>query len=166
MAAPKSKYVENILTATRTGEAGVAEVFRTLSLRLRDTTWTIVFKSLIIVHLMIREGDSLVTLRFLAEYPSKMAISSFSDGMSPLRRVKGDQVLTPWTVQSQGANIRHYHNYLLSRAKSFKDTKIDWVREGKGRLSKQTVDKGLLRETESVQKQISALIRCEVCLSR
>lgn len=80
MAAPKSKYVEHILTATRTGEAGVAEVFRTLSLRLRDTTWTIVFKGLIIVHLMIREGEANVTLRYLVENHSRMAISAFSDG--------------------------------------------------------------------------------------
>lgn len=54
-----------------------------MSLRLRDTTWTIVFKGLIIVHLMIREGEPTSTLRYLAENPSKMAINSFSDGTSP-----------------------------------------------------------------------------------
>ena len=67
-------------------------------------------------------------------------------------------------VQVQGSNIRHYYNYILSRAKSFRDTKLDWVRDGQGRLKKQNVDKGLLRETESVQKQISALLQCEVCV--
>lgn len=80
LAAPKSKYVEHILVATHAGEAGVAEVFRALQNRLRDSTWTIVFKSLIIVHLMIREGELNVTLKYLAEQPRKLAISNFSDG--------------------------------------------------------------------------------------
>ncbi|KAL9037842.1 MAG: hypothetical protein Q9214_005522, partial [Letrouitia sp. 1 TL-2023] len=144
LAAPKSKYVERILVATHAGEAGVAEVFRTLQHRLRDSTWTIVFKALIIVHLMIREGEPNVTLKFLGDAPSKMAISNFSD------------------VQVQGSNIRHYYSYLLTRAKSYRDTRLDWIREGQGRLKRQTVEKGLLRETESVQSQINALVKCDI----
>ncbi|KAI4097515.1 MAG: hypothetical protein LQ344_000248 [Seirophora lacunosa] len=144
LAAPKAKYVEHILVATHAGEAGVAEIFRALQNRLRDSTWTIVFKALIIVHLMIREGEPKVTLKYLADSPSKLAISNFSD------------------VQAQGTNIRHYYSYVLSRAKAFRDTKVDWVREGQGRLKKQTVDKGLLRETESVQTQINALLKCDL----
>ncbi|KAL9026503.1 MAG: hypothetical protein Q9196_004839 [Gyalolechia fulgens] len=144
LAAPKAKYVEHILVATHAGEAGVAEIFRALQNRLRDSTWTIVFKALIIVHLMIREGEPRVTLKHLAETPSKLAISNFSD------------------VQAQGTNIRHYYSYILARAKAFRDTKIDWVREGQGRLKKQTVDKGLLRETESIQTQINALLKCDL----
>lgn len=58
----------------------MAEIFRALQNRLRDSTWTIVFKSLIIIHLMIREGEPQVTLKFLADSPSKLAISNFSDG--------------------------------------------------------------------------------------
>ena len=80
LAAPKSKYVEHILVATHAGEAGVAEVFRALQNRLRDSTWTISFKSLIIVHLMVREGEPNVTLKYVAESPSKLAVSNFSDG--------------------------------------------------------------------------------------
>lgn len=80
LAAPKSKYVEAILSATHGGEAGIADVFRTLQLRLRDSTWTIVFKALIIVHLMIREGQPDLTLRYIAESPKRLAISNFTDG--------------------------------------------------------------------------------------
>ena len=65
-------------------------------------------------------------------------------------------------VQVQGSNIRNYYAYLLGRAKAYRDTRIDWVREGQGRLKRQTVDKGLLRETETVQNQIAALIKCDV----
>ncbi|KAL8769794.1 MAG: hypothetical protein Q9194_005353 [Teloschistes cf. exilis] len=143
LAAPKAKYVEHILIATHAGEAGVAEIFRALQNRLRDSTWTIVFKSLIIAHLMIREGEPNVTLKYLSDSPSKLAISNFSD------------------AQVQGTNVRHYHGYVLSRAKAFRDTKVDWVREGQARLKKQTVSKGLLRETKTVQMQINALLKCD-----
>ncbi|KAI9782542.1 MAG: hypothetical protein M1816_001839 [Peltula sp. TS41687] len=144
LAAPKSKYVEHILVATHTGEAGVAEIFRALQNRLRDSTWTIVFKGLIIVHMMIREGEPDVTLRYLATYPRKLGISHFSD------------------VQAQGRNIRNYAQYLLDRARAYRDTKFDFVRSGEGRLKKLPVDKGLLRETENVQYQIGALLKCDV----
>lgn len=143
-APPKSKYIEHILIATHSGEAGVAEVFRALQNRLRDSTWTVVFKSLITVHLMIREGSPDVTLAYLARHRNMLAISNFTD------------------VQTQGRNIRHYTNYLTERARSFRDTKCDFVRGAEGRLEKLSVEKGLLRETESVQNQITSLLKCDV----
>ena len=66
------------------------------------------------------------------------------------------------TVQTQGANIRRYSDYLLERARGYRDTRTDYVRGGSGRLKKLTVDKGLLRETEAVQNQIEALVKCDV----
>lgn len=73
--------MDHILLATRSGDAGVAEVFRTLQLRIRDSTWTIVFKALIMVHLMIRNGQPDVTLAYLAQAPkSRLATSEFTAG--------------------------------------------------------------------------------------
>ncbi|KAJ8114477.1 hypothetical protein ONZ43_g4892 [Nemania bipapillata] len=109
-APPKTKYIEHILVATHAGEAGVGEVFRALQNRLRDSTWTVVFKSLITVHLMIREGSPDATLSYLARNRNQLAISSFTD------------------AQIQGRNIRHYASYLAERVRAFKETKIDWVR--------------------------------------
>ncbi|TGO18884.1 hypothetical protein BTUL_0007g01030 [Botrytis tulipae] len=159
-APPKSKYIEHILIATHSGEAGVAEVFRALQNRLRDSTWTVVFKSLITVHLMIREGSPDVTLAYLARHRNMLAISSFTDGVYP------DQTsfatLCMMAQPRQGRNIRHYTNYLTERARSFRDTKCDFVRGAEGRLEKLSVEKGLLRETESVQHQITSLLKCDV----
>lgn len=75
-----------------------------------------------------------------------------------------DAVLTEHgkPVQVQGANIRHYSEYLLERARGYGETKLDFVRGGQGRLKKLSVDKGLLRQTESVQAQIEALLQCDV----
>ncbi|KAK4507012.1 hypothetical protein PRZ48_000746 [Zasmidium cellare] len=145
LAPPKSKYVEHILLATQSGEAGVAEVFRTLTHRLRDSTWTVAFKALIIVHLMIKEGVQDVTLRYLAVAPrNRLAINSFTD------------------VQTQGQNIRVYSEYLLARAQAFEKSKYDHVRGGERRMKGLTVDKGLLRETEIVQDQVKALVKCDL----
>ncbi|KAI9762805.1 MAG: hypothetical protein M4579_000157 [Chaenotheca gracillima] len=149
LAAPKSKYVEHILVATHAGEAGVAEVFRALQNRLRDSTWTIVFKGLIIIHLMIREGEPDVTLKYIAANPRKLVISEFSDERGG-------------PVQAQGANIRHYMSFILERARAFRETRLDFVRSGEGRLKRLSVDKGLLRETETVQHQITALLKCNL----
>lgn len=145
LAPPKSKYVEHILLATQSGEAGVAEVFRTLTHRLRDSTWTVAFKSLIIVHLMIKEGTPDVTLSYLSAAPThRLAINSFTD------------------VQTQGHNIRRYSEYLLARAKAFAAARTDYVAQGQGHMKRLTVEKGLLRETEIVQDQVRQLVKCNL----
>jgi phosphatidylinositol-binding clathrin assembly protein len=68
-------------------------------------------------------------------------------------------------VQTQGSNIRRYFEYLLERVRGYENTKADYVKVGAGRLKKLTVDKGLLRETESVQQQIRALVKCDVSVA-
>jgi hypothetical protein len=65
-------------------------------------------------------------------------------------------------AQTQGRNIKHYASYLGERAKAYRDTKIDWVRAKETRLEKLSVEKGLLRETETVQHQLTALLKCDV----
>ncbi|EZF24376.1 hypothetical protein H112_03228 [Trichophyton rubrum D6] len=142
-AAPKSKYIEHILTATYS-DAGTAEIFRTLQIRLRESAWTVVFKALIVIHMMVREGAPGAALAYLSQYPRKFAITSISD------------------AQFQGANIWRYSEYLIARSLAFSETKTDYVRNGQGRLKTLTVSKGLLRETEIVQKQIKALLKCDL----
>ncbi|ODH46770.1 hypothetical protein GX48_07134 [Paracoccidioides brasiliensis] len=144
-AAPKSKYIEHILTATY-NEAGVAEIFRTLQFRIRDSTWTIVYKALIVVHMMIREGSAGAALKYLSQNPKRLAITSISE------------------FQAQGANIWRYSEYLVARANAYAETKTDFVRGGQGRLKRLAINKGLLRETEIVQKQIHALLKCDILM--
>ena len=78
------KDIEHILIATHGGEAGVSEVFRVLQNRLRDSTWTIAFKALIVVHLLIREGRQDAALKYLSSNPQiKLAINNFTEGTYP-----------------------------------------------------------------------------------
>lgn len=93
----------------------------------------------------MREGAPNATLEFLAASPrSFMGVNTYTD------------------VQTQGRNIRHYSDYLLQRVKAYSKTNCDYVRDGEGRVRRLTVDKGLLRETETVQEQIRACIKCDV----
>jgi hypothetical protein len=82
--------------------------------------------------------------------------------VSSIRGGERGHKLTRVTAQTQGRNIRHYSNYLSERARAYKDTKVDWVRTKESRLEKLSVDKGLLRETEVVQYQLTALLKCDV----
>lgn len=85
-------------------------------------------------------------------------------------------VIDPWIeivltehskVQTQGRNIRHYTNYLSERARGYRETKCDFVQERhENRLEKMTVEKGLLRETETLQHQVTALLKCDVGQAR
>ena len=68
-------------------------------------------------------------------------------------------------VQTQGRNIRHYTNYLSERALAYRETRCDFVRGAERRLEKMSIEKGLLRETEFVQHQITALLKCDVRLN-
>ena len=112
-----------------------------------------------------------------------LAISTFSDGKCPNtlnlldqcsfgserpnKRFNGNNANRVYgTVQTQGRNIRHYTNYLSERARAYRDTKCDFVRGGDRRLEKMSVEKGLLRETEVVQHQITALLKCDVSMQR
>jgi phosphatidylinositol-binding clathrin assembly protein len=144
----------------------VAEIFRTLTLRIRDSTWTIVFKALIVLHLMIRDGALNATLEYTAEHPRRLSVSHVSEGTSlqlvfPERSSLADRG-ERMAVQTQGHNIKRYEEYFVARAHAFKETKVDYVRSGAGRLKRMTVDKGLLRETECVQRQILCLLQCNV----
>ncbi|KAM9889158.1 hypothetical protein OXX79_012347, partial [Metschnikowia pulcherrima] len=76
VAAPKPKYLEPILMATSMTHQVASENFvtimRTLNERLQDSSWSVVYKALLVIHIMIREGDLDVTLTFLADKAPNM----------------------------------------------------------------------------------------------
>lgn len=160
VAAPKPKYIEPILMATLIDHPEESENFRTimrtLANRLQDSAWSVVYKLLIVIHIMIREGDRDVTLDYLANKNPSML------NLSLLNVVRSDH------FSSDVRFIVKYAKYLHTRAKQFEYTGIDYVRDERsnnstsqsgGRLRSLSVERGLLRETESVQKQIDALLK-------
>lgn len=147
-----------------TGEGRDSESFqtvmRTLAQRLQDSAWTIVYKSLVVLHIMIREGDGNVTIDYLAGHPS----------MLDCRIMRG----TGHYISNGGElhTLTAYAQYLAVRGEEFRSTKHDFIRETRkpvgswsskvagSSLRKLPVEKGLLRLVESVQRQIKSLIHC------
>ncbi|VEU21334.1 DEKNAAE102326 [Brettanomyces naardenensis] len=162
LAPPKPKYVEPILMSTAQGEDSEAfrTVMKTLAKRLQDSAWTIVYKSLITLHIMIREGDGNVTIRYVSNHPlmldCRIALGS------------GQYISNGGDIHT----LATYAKYLSVRGEEFGLTRHDFIKEARrpvgawsskdvgSSLRKLAVEKGLLREIESVQRQIESLIRC------
>jgi len=153
LAPPKDKYIHAILLATESGDAGIAEVFRTLQLRIRDSTWTIVFKSLIVVHLMMNDGAKDETLSYLSSSPKNYAFLDLDSQFAA-------NIIT---IQTQGQNIRRYSKFLRARTAAFASTKVDYCqKDSKQKIKNVSIDKGLLRITRAIQDQIEAAVKCDV----
>ncbi|KAK9462039.1 ANTH domain-containing protein [Lipomyces oligophaga] len=147
LAAPKAKYIEPIVDGTR-NELELEDIFRCLSSRLRDSAWTIVFKSLIVIHIMIREGRKEAALEYLSHHGRMLDCSHMGAA----------------NAGREAEVISSYSKYLQERVKQYASIKRDFVRtngSAEGRLRKLSVEKGLLRETESVQSQLRALLRAK-----
>ncbi len=91
---------------------------------------------------MTREGEQDVTLRYLSGHSRTLECRQISRNSSDAR------------------SLYRYSNYLQERVKQFSATKVDYVRQS-NRLRNLTIERGLLREVESVIKQIGALLKCK-----
>ncbi|GMM32011.1 Yap1801 protein [Martiniozyma asiatica (nom. inval.)] len=161
LAPPKPKYVEPILMSTADGvkSDNFRTVMRALRRRLGDSAWTIVYKSLVVIHIMIREGESNVTLEYLASHPDIFTLRIGADGRF---------------IDNGGSlrQLKAYSHYLTVRGLEFGKTHHDFIKETKkpfggwdisdktSILRDLTVEKGLLMLTESIQLQITALLKC------
>ncbi|KAL5536803.1 hypothetical protein ACEPAF_626 [Sanghuangporus sanghuang] len=174
-APPKAKYIDPIIAATYSEDGAVHDVCRALALRLREPNTIVVFKALIVLHTMIRNGATDNVLSALA-----------SDDILRLRSVTAGH----WDGYDTPKNLQNYAIYLDTRIRTYKDLKHDPVRvqsdsnrdarvesaigstarasNGPQRsktmmgrkLRSMTVEKGLLRETKVVQRTINALVEC------
>ena len=145
-AAPKAKYVEPILSSTFEGGHDFEVVMDSLAkvIATRNGTWPQIYKALIMVHIMIREGSEDITLKYISRHPRMFDIEDHIHRAPAMGR---------------------YARYLATRGQQFKETKIDFVRyktkQGHSRLHSLPVAKGLMRECGSVLIQLEALMKCQ-----
>lgn len=168
LAPPKQKYLERILGATYSGDIALFEVFTALFSRLHEPSWTIVFKSLIVIHIMIRDGSRDTTLQYLSNNMRYFSIKELFEDTGFLSYDScGLLFLGELAVSQQSKNIQNYGLYLQEKIQGFKDVQVDYVyakgsKSAEGRLRRLTVAKGLLREVEIVQRQMDALLCCKL----
>lgn len=157
---PKEKYMQPILKAAEGSSTNLQDVFWALQGRLEDpnsivcakdelTTQT-VFKSLFVLHTMIRSSAATAVLSYLAGDPSAIRLAR---------------------VASVGLNEYTYSKLLVKYAKlleqrilTFQELGYDVVLAGKrdrfARLRKMSVSKGLLREITVIQNMMKPLMEC------
>ncbi|GAA5854875.1 hypothetical protein JCM9279_005547 [Rhodotorula babjevae] len=142
-AAPKAKYIDPLVQATFQQDGQLQEVVRTLASRMRDPNTTVVFKSLIVLHTLMRSGSIDSVFPYLASSSVSLSLSS-----------------------AEAANVAAYGQYLAVRIKAFGTLKRDAIRDksdrrNASRMRKLSVEQGLLRETREVQRMIAALVEAK-----
>lgn len=163
-APPKPKYIDALISCTYQSDGSFQDVSRALRSKLRDPNSSIVFKALLVIHTLIRAGNSEEVMTYWSGVDGR-------DGRS-----LGLNVVS--TTNDTPQNLARYANYLLARFKCFAALKHDPIRtrseapaslrnssrNGANRLRTLTVEKGLLREVGTLQKLMDALVDCKFYL--
>lgn len=154
MAPPKQKYVDPILSGT-SSVRGLQEITHALDIRLSDTAWTIVYKALIVLHLMIQQGEKDVTLR---HYSHNLDVFQ-------LRKISHT---TKWSSNDMRA-LQRYDEYLKTRCEEYGRLGMDHLRDNYSSLKLGSKNQLSMDEeldhVESLEIQINALIRNKYSVS-
>lgn len=110
---PKAKYLDPILAATWSEDGAVHDVCRALAPRFKEPNVLIVFKALIVLHSMIRNGSTDNVLSYLSQ-SDVLRLKNVSTGN--------------WEGYAAPQNIQHYSTYLDTRIRAFRELKHDAVR--------------------------------------
>ncbi|KAF9644178.1 ANTH-domain-containing protein, partial [Thelephora ganbajun] len=182
-AVPKSKYLDTLIAATYSEDGSVHDVCKALAPKFKEPNAIVVFKALLTLHTLIRNGSTDNILAYLS-----------NGDMLRLKNVSAPN----WEAGYHAPeNLSNYATYLDTRIRAFRDLKHDAIRvqsetnrdmrnsaaieddslkRGGTPLSDRrktivgrklrimTVEKGLLRETKVVQKMINALCECRFYL--
>lgn len=150
MAPPKSKYIDPILLGSTTPQ-DFHEIMDGLLRRVQDSAWTVVFKSLIVFHLLARDGEKNAAFKF----------------MGPDYRIDEFFNLNPTISSSSGGSdvrlLLNYGEYLKCRCIEFNNIEKDFVRDDYKSL-KIVIDqnhstKNALDQVESLEHQIETLVK-------
>ncbi|KAH8919528.1 hypothetical protein BT69DRAFT_485273 [Atractiella rhizophila] len=150
-APPKAKYIDPIVQASFSQDGSLQDICRSLAPKLRDSNSIVVFKSLLIVHTLLRVGSLQNVFGYLA-----------SD--SQILRLK--DVISGFDTAN---TLNLYAGYLHVRLKTYAALGHDVIRDksdrvAPSRLRRLTVDKGLLREVGMVERLMNALVKCKFYL--
>ncbi|KAJ1562499.1 hypothetical protein HK096_008814 [Nowakowskiella sp. JEL0078] len=166
----KPKHIQVITAATWQREVEISDMFRVISsaLRSKDNNWVIVFKGLIVTHIMLREGNSERVNSFLCRSSGSLNIGGFRDKNSNswgiFYQLKSYHLHSCFQEQTQTKNIRAYATYIEERVTTFKDLgEIDLVtskEEMIARIRSAPLKRELLLNVQTLQKLINALLDC------
>lgn len=112
-AAPKAKYLDAIIAATWSDDGAVSDVCKALVPRIREPNVIVVFKALLVLHMMIRNGATDNVLGYLSQ--------------TDILRLKNVSAAN-WEGYAAPENLQNYAAYLESRIRAYRDLKHDAIR--------------------------------------
>ncbi|PWN90690.1 ANTH-domain-containing protein [Acaromyces ingoldii] len=157
--APKPKYIDPIIASSFSQDGSLQDICRALGGRLREPSSLVVFKSLIVLHTMIRNGGIDNVLSHLASDQGSLKLKNVVQGGN-------------WQGQDAPRTMSNYAAYIDERIRAYRDLRHDVIRSGDSartrggadatthRLRRLTVEKGLLREVAISQRVCSRLLDC------
>lgn len=145
---PKQKHVTTLCSYSWESKVSVKNMIDLLGNRLNDSNWDVVFKTLIVLHCIIRDGCSENVLGYLSQCPEVLNVSSFRPkaGSSGMHQIK---------------NIRTYASYLEHKVQIYQRKRVDFAESKSGRgLSLMTdgVEARLIENVTLVQEHLDILL--------
>lgn len=133
--------------ATAQRDVQMSDLFKSLGGRLKESSSIVALKSLLLTHIMIREGSHERVLGYLASNPGLIDVYHLKD--------KHDQL----------KNVREYSAFLEERVSAYKSVKEDFVKGKTAMITyykQEPLDEEKLKTIQSLQKLITAGIKCDV----
>ncbi|KAI8598119.1 ANTH domain-containing protein [Dissophora ornata] len=145
---PKQKYLDTLLFGATSSMHNIMLIMNALQPRMSSNTWTISFKSLLVVHLLSRSEAGNDVLSFCASQRGILS-AAYKGGAN----------------SGHSGTIRTYAAYLIEKVHVYGELQRDPVRTGvqgkDGYLRNLPLSKGLLHHVACLQKQIGALLACK-----
>ncbi|KAK4521066.1 Myosin type-2 heavy chain 1 [Mucor velutinosus] len=150
---PKQKHLQTLISLTFQSPGNAASIIDLLDRRLRENSWIIIFKVLIIIHTLMRLGDGEKVISYVETKPSALDTSKLREKSSGVVHIQ---------------NIYLYTAYLEQKVIAYRHLRVDYVKNTmgskEGRLRHLSVKDGLLKETVVLQKQIGTLLKSNFIL--
>ncbi|KAG0050296.1 hypothetical protein BGZ83_004910 [Gryganskiella cystojenkinii] len=145
---PKQKYLDTLLFGATSSMQNIMLIMNALQPRLSNNTWTVSFKSLLVVHLLTRSDAGNDVLSYCSSQRGILS-AAYKGGAN----------------SGHSATIRSYTAYLVEKVHVYGELQRDLVRTGvqgrDGYLRNLPMNKGLLAHVAALQKQIGALLDCK-----
>lgn len=154
MLGPKKKHLDYLVHCTNEPNVSIPQMANLLIERSQNTSWVVVFKSLITTHHLMCYGNERFT-QYLASSNVSFQLSNFVDktGVQSAVGARTGYDMSPF--------IRRYAKYLNEKALSYRAVAFDFckVKRGKEEGTLRTMDaENLLKTLPILQNQLDALL--------
>lgn len=150
----KMKHISLIVSVTWQRQLVFYDLFKHLENRLKEQHWVITFKTLIVMHILMKEGNTEKVYQFFDQQLSILNMAGFRDK-------SGSSI-----GYEQSKNLKAYAIYLEEKVAAYRNLKRDPIKERDfemARLRSLSVngENNLLDEISRLQQLLQSLLGCK-----